>query len=87
MPNPFTFSVWFPMKKTVFVLGAGFSAAEQFPLVRDLKARVLSSIKVAQHPSYAQFIKPNQGFIHGQFYDGLAKIDPTGSLGFEEILI
>jgi hypothetical protein len=75
------------MKKTVFVLGAGFSAAGGFPLVRGLRTRVLSSIQLERHPSYSAWIKPGQGFTDGQFYDGLVKVDPAGTLGFEELLI
>lgn len=72
---------------TTFILGAGFSAAEQFPLVRGLKERVLCFIKNERHPSYEASLKPGRGFELGEFDEGLKQVDPNGTLGFEEILI
>jgi hypothetical protein len=68
-----------------FVLGAGFSASAQFPLVRNLKEQV---IQLAQHLPYEVFFQPgNGGFENGQFYAGLEKVDSANSLQFEEVLI
>jgi hypothetical protein len=71
-----------------FVLGAGFSAAQEFPLVAVLKNRVLHFMQAEQHPSYRVFLQSgNGGFERGQFFAGLDLIDPRDSLGFEELLI
>ncbi len=73
---------------TTFVLGAGFSAAEQFPLVRGLRDRVLHFLEAEQHSAYRTFLAPgNGGFKDGQFKAGLEAIDPAGGLEFEELLI
>lgn len=72
---------------TTFVLGAGFSVDQGFPLARDLRARVVHFLEAERHPSYETFLVPDDVFSHGQFYDGLAQLDPTRQLGFEELLI
>ena len=73
---------------TAFVLGAGFSAAEQFPLVRGLRERVLHFLEAEQHSAYRVFLAPgNGGFSEGQFGAGLKAIDPNETLAFEELLI
>lgn len=75
------------MTNTTFVLGAGFSADAGFPLLRDLRERVLSFIEFDRHPSYRVFLEPgNGGFDEGQFYAGLKELDPTGGLQFEELI-
>lgn len=75
------------MKQTTFILGAGFSAAAQFPLVRGLSELVVSFVKADRHPIYATFLQAGQGFENGQFYEGLKQVDPDSQLGFEELLI
>lgn len=76
--------------KTTFVLGAGFSVEEQFPLVRGLKERVIHFLEAEQHCSYQSFLRPRDNwpeFPKGLFYTGLDEVDPHGNLGFEELLI
>lgn len=73
---------------TAFILGAGFSAAEQFPLVRGLRDRVLHFLQAEQHSAYRTFLAPeNGGFREGQFRAGLKAVDPDEALAFEELLI
>ncbi len=72
---------------TTFVLGAGFSADQGFPLARDLRSRVIHFLEAERHPSYETFLVPDDIFPKGQFYCGLNKLDPSGKLGFEELLI
>ena len=72
---------------TTFVLGAGFSAEDQFPLVRGLRERVIHFLEAERHSRYVTFLEPDEWFPQGQFYEGLANIDPAASLGFEELLI
>src|SRR5437899_1258635 len=73
---------------TVFVLGAGFSVEEQYPLVRTLKNQVVHFLEAELHSAYRVFLQPgNGGFPRGQFYAGLQAIDPDGKLQFEELLL
>lgn len=75
------------MGKT-FILGAGFSVDENFPLMHGLKERVLHFLEAERHSSYDTFLMPeNGGFTEGQFSAGLRQIDGPGTLGFEEVLI
>jgi hypothetical protein len=54
--------------------------------VRDLKEQVIQHAQIL--PRCKPWFEPgNGGFDKGQFYAGLEKVDPTGSLGFEEVLI
>jgi hypothetical protein len=77
-----------PAASRTFILGAGFSVAEQFPLVRGLKERIIHFLEAERHSSYQVFLEPGSGgFRAGQFYAGLDSIDPAGSLGFEELLV
>jgi hypothetical protein len=72
----------------LFVLGAGFSAAEQFPLVRGLRERVVHFLEAERHSSYRAHLQPGgHGFQSGQFYAGLTAIDAEGRMEFEELLI
>jgi hypothetical protein len=76
------------MASRTFILGAGFSAAEQFPLVRGLKERVIRFVMDERHSLYQASLQPgNGGFPRGQFFAGLDAVDPTETLGFEEVLI
>jgi hypothetical protein len=74
--------------KTAFVLGAGFSVEEQYPLVRSMKEQVLHFLEAERHSAYWTFMKPgNGGYDRGQFYAGLDIVDPEKDLQFEELLI
>src|ERR1043165_4127772 len=76
------------MARFTFVLGAGFSALQQFPLVRGLKERVIHFLEAERHVRYELFLESgNGGYERGQFYAGLETIDPDGALQFEELLI
>jgi len=75
------------MRRTTFILGAGFSAAAGFPLVRGLRERVVNFIEADLHAAYATFLQPGQGYTQGQFYEGLRLADPESKLAFEELLI
>lgn len=72
---------------TAFILGAGFSAEQQFPLVWGLRERVIHFLEAERHVRYLTFIEASDDFPTGQFYDGLAYLDEGGTLGFEELLI
>ncbi len=76
------------MPSKTFVLGAGFSADAGFPLVRTLRTDVISWIETERHPSAKPHLTPYlHGYPEGQFYAGLKSIDPSGSMGFEELTI
>ena len=76
------------ISRTTFVLGAGFSKAAGFPLVRDLRSGVLDFVARNPDPSWSADLTPGaKGFPLGQFYEGLQAADPSGTLGFEELLI
>lgn len=72
---------------TCFVLGAGFAAEQGFPLVRGLKERVIHFVEAEQHPAHERFLMRDENYARGEFYAGLDYIDPTGELGYEEVLI
>lgn len=74
-------------RTTTFILGAGFSVKQQFPLMKGLKDRVIHFLEAEQHDSYADDIRRDGSDPSGQFYEGLAYIDPEKNLGFEELLI
>jgi hypothetical protein len=76
-----------PHEPTTFILGAGFSAGQQFPLVRGLRERVIHFLEAEFRSTYRKFLRPEDGYPKGQFYEGLDHIDPEGQLGFEELLI
>ena len=76
------------MPSKTFALGAGFSADAGFPLVRNLRTDVISWIETERHPSAKPHLTPYlHGYPEGQFYAGLKEIDPSGSMGFEELMI
>lgn len=75
------------MRRTVFILGAGFSAAAQFPLVRGLKELVINFVETERHAIYAASLEPGRGFERGEFYEGLDQVDENSQRGFEELLI
>jgi hypothetical protein len=70
---------------TTFVLGAGFSFDAGFPLMRDLRGTLLKFIEFDRHSSYALHLNPIPEYPNGQFYAGLAEVDSTGKLQFEEL--
>lgn len=73
------------MPSKTFILGAGFSADAGFPLVRNLRAEVLTLIETERHPSAKPHLTPNvHGYPQGQFYAGRENIDPDNRMGFEE---
>jgi hypothetical protein len=78
-----------PYDRKTFVLGAGFSCAAQFPLVRVLKPKVISFIEKNRNSGcWGPDLTPGcKGSARGRFYDGLAGGDPNGTLGFEELLM
>jgi len=75
------------MRQTTFILGAGFSVAAGFPLVRGLRELVVNFMQNDRHPVYAPFLQAGQGFKDGQFAEGVNRVDPELRLGFEELLI
>ena len=72
--------------RTTFILGAGFSAAAGFPLVRGLRERVVDFLHADRHPIYDVFLHAGQGFKDGQFAEGINQVDPHSDLAFEELL-
>jgi hypothetical protein len=70
---------------TTFILGAGFSFDAGFPLMRDLRHRLLKFIEFDRHSSYAMHLEPIHEYPNGQFYAGLAEVDPGDKLQFEEL--
>src|SRR5208283_4644797 len=71
--------------KTTFVLGAGFSVDASFPLVRDLRERLVSFIKFDRHSYYALHLEQSYKCPNARFDAGLAEVDPEGKLQFEEV--
>ncbi len=70
---------------TTFVLGAGFSVATGFPLMRSLLPQV---IEYARTSPWSVHLQPGNGdFAQGQFFEGISRVDPHAKLGFEELLI
>jgi hypothetical protein len=72
--------------KTTFILGAGFSAAAGFPLVRGLRERVVDFLYADRHSIYDVFLHAGQDFKDGQFAEGINQVDPETHLAFEELL-
>lgn len=66
-------------KKRVFILGAGFSAPQGFPLMTDLKQRVEEFLNSLNSGLYQSFLP--------QYRQDVKQIDPGGKLGFEELYI
>ena len=76
-----------PLLDTVFVLGAGFSVEQGFPLAQDIRQDVISFLNSERNPQQG-FLRPgNGGYPEGQFYAGLGMIEEDGELPFEELLI
>ena len=73
---------------TTFVLGAGFSVAAGFPLVRVLRERVIEFLDRKRGEPWTLCLEPEfHGYTRGEFQTGLTRVDPGGRLGFEELLI
>ena len=73
---------------TVFVLGAGFSFEQGYPLARNMKENVLSFLCRERHVRYWEWMQPwNGGYEKGQFYAGLEMIERNDDLPFEELLL
>ena len=73
--------------KTVFILGAGFSFEQGYPLARTMKEEVITYLNSMENCRHG-FMKPvNGGFEKGQFYTGLDIADPRNELQFEELMI
>ena len=88
MSQKFSYDDYMDTKRpTTFILGAGFSAEQHFPLMKGLKKRVIHFIEAEQHYRYADRIRPDNHYPRGKFYAGLECIDPEDNLGFEELLI
>ena len=76
-----------PIQNTVFVLGAGFSVEQGYPLARDMRQHVISYLKSGQNLRRG-YLKPwSGGLPKGQFYAGLEMVEGDGELPFEELLI
>lgn len=62
-----------------FILGAGFSALQGFPLVRDLRPRVEDFLRDGNDPLY--------GGLYSQYQEVAQELDPHGELAFEGLFI
>ena len=72
---------------TVFVLGAGFSFEQGYPLAGDLRKHVISFLE-SDRNNWHGFLEPwNGGYQKGQFYEGLQVIEGDDELPFEELLL
>ena len=69
--------------RKTFVLGAGFSVAAGFPVVRSLRSAVINFIR--SQPDAPKFLPAREG--NGLFWKGMKDVDPSGCLEFEELLI
>ena len=77
-----------PVPNMIFVLGAGFSVEQGYPLVRHMRNEVIGFLSREQHSSYWGFIQPGDGgYEKGRFFDGIEKIDGNEQLQFEELLL
>ena len=77
-----------PVPNTIFVLGAGFSVAQGYPLARDMKDEVICFMNREQHSSYWPYMQPwDAGYEEGRFFAGLEAIDENKELQFEELLL
>ena len=78
-----------PALNTVFVLGAGFSVEQGYPLARTMKEELIKFLKSERHSEYQGHMEPGSGeHSEGQFYAGLKMIEQTeGELQFEELLL
>ena len=78
-----------PTLNTVFVLGAGFSVGQGYPLARTMRERLIEFLKFERHSEYQGFLEPGSGgYREGQFYAGLNLVEQSeGELEFEELLM
>ena len=76
-----------PPRGHVFVLGAGFSVEQGYPLARTMKEDVICFLESKQIP-WQGFMKRNgPEYQEGQFYAGLQIVEENGELQFEELLL
>ena len=75
--------------KTVFVLGAGFSVEQAYPLARTMKEELIKFLKDERHYEYQGFMEPGSGgYSEGQFFTGLNMVEQAeGDLQFEDLLM
>ena len=74
---------------TIFVLGAGFSVTQGYPLARDMKDKICL-LKEKRDFNYRGFMQPWDGgyeYKQGRFVAGLKMIDGNEELQFDEILL
>ena len=77
-----------PVLNTVFVLGAGFSVEQGYPLARTMREKVIDFLVTEQHSEYQGFLEPgSRNYREGPFYAGLQRIDPDEEIQFEELLL
>ena len=69
-----------PVSNTVFVLGAGFSVEQRYPLARDMREAVIPFFDSEQNPWKGAYNKD-------QFCADLRMIGEDGELPFEELLL
>ncbi len=79
-------------KQITFVLGAGFSVAAGFPLLRpgelgDLTDRLVHFMLAERNPAYRLHMVGSKEWSEGQFFAGLHIVDPERQLGFEELMV
>ena len=74
------------MQRTTFILGAGFSKAAGFPLVRELRECVIDFIYANPNTVCDVHLHAGQGFENGQFAEGISQVGPDSRFGFEELL-
>lgn len=71
----------------VFVLGAGFSFEQGYPLTRDLREKVISFLKSEDNDRRRFLDSWNGGYQKGQFFEGLHMVEGDNELAFEELLL
>ncbi len=69
---------------TVFVLGAGFSCEQGYPLVRAMKDEVICFLNRKKHVSYWARMQPDCRYAEGRFY---ADLEGYEELPFEELFL
>ena len=77
------------MRRTTFILGAGFSAAAGFPLVRGLiRALLFTSCRltVTRFTKCFFWLVPLKWTQQVSLPEGINRVDPDSQLGFEELL-
>ena len=76
------------VSNTVFVLGAGFSVEQGYPLARDMRKEVICFLSRERHSRYWGWMQPwDGGYEKGQFYTGFEMIEGNKEFPFEELLL